>query len=84
MSAVTTQIQFKSATFVPSKVSSNNQSKSSSSHGVAPVVRHCYDVLDLCPDCGISDFTDGKYVDDRNNRTAYLAAQHRQAEYLLD
>ena len=28
--------------------------------------------------------TDGKYVDDRNDRATYLAAQERQAEYLLD
>src|SRR3972149_6233035 len=33
---------------------------------------------------GVSDLTDGKYVDDRNDRAAYLAAQYRQAEYLLD
>ena len=32
----------------------------------------------------MTDFTDGKYVDDRNDRAAYLAAQERQAEYLLD
>jgi cyclopropane-fatty-acyl-phospholipid synthase len=51
---------------------------------VAPAVRTCYDVLDLCRGCGITDFTDGKYVDDRNDRAAYLDAQRRQAEYLLD
>ncbi|RIK84706.1 MAG: hypothetical protein DCC67_04680 [Planctomycetota bacterium] len=50
----------------------------------APAVRRCYDVLDLCRGCGITDFTDGKYADDRNDRQAYLAAQRRQAEYLLD
>jgi cyclopropane fatty-acyl-phospholipid synthase-like methyltransferase len=33
---------------------------------------------------GMTDFTDGKYVDERNDRAAYLAAQERQAEYLLD
>ena len=32
----------------------------------------------------MTDLTDGKYVDDRNDRAAYLAAQERQAEYLLD
>jgi cyclopropane fatty-acyl-phospholipid synthase-like methyltransferase len=51
---------------------------------VTPAVRRCYDVLDLCRGCGISDFTDGKYVDQANDRTAYLAAQRRQACYLLD
>jgi cyclopropane fatty-acyl-phospholipid synthase-like methyltransferase len=40
--------------------------------------------LDVGPAGGITDFTDGKYVDDCNNRAAYLAAQQRQAEYLLD
>jgi len=50
----------------------------------APAVRQCYDVLDLCRGCGIIDFTDGKYVDDRNDRSAYLASQRRQACYLLD
>jgi cyclopropane fatty-acyl-phospholipid synthase-like methyltransferase len=34
--------------------------------------------------CGITDLTDGKYVDDRNDPAAYVAAQERQAEYLLD
>ncbi|HEX6962710.1 MAG TPA: class I SAM-dependent methyltransferase [Lacipirellula sp.] len=51
---------------------------------VAPAVERCYDVLDLCRGCGITDFTEGKYIDDRNDRTAYLAAQRRQACYLLD
>lgn len=50
----------------------------------APAVTACYDVLDLCRACGVWDFTDGKYVDDRNDRAAYLEAQRRQAEYLLD
>jgi len=50
----------------------------------APAVTACYDVLDMCRACGIIDFTDGKYVDDRNDRTTYLEAQRRQAEYLLD
>jgi len=52
--------------------------------GVAPRVCACYDVLDVAPSGGVLDFTDGKYVDERNDRAAYLAAQHRQAEYLLD
>jgi cyclopropane fatty-acyl-phospholipid synthase-like methyltransferase len=51
---------------------------------VAPAVRRCYDVLDLCRGCGITDFTEGKYIDEANDRTAYLAAQRRQACYLLD
>jgi cyclopropane-fatty-acyl-phospholipid synthase len=32
----------------------------------------------------VTDLTDGKYLDDRNDRAAYTAAQERQAEYLLD
>jgi cyclopropane fatty-acyl-phospholipid synthase-like methyltransferase len=50
----------------------------------APAVRACYDLLSISPIGGITDFTDGKYVDERNDRAAYLAAQKRQAEYLLD
>jgi cyclopropane-fatty-acyl-phospholipid synthase len=56
---------------------------SSAERGVARTVQTCYDVLDLCLAGGVHDFTDGKYVDDRNDRSAYLAAQHRQAEFLL-
>ncbi len=58
--------------------------------GIAPgppgaqAVVDCYDVLDLCLAGGVQDFTDGKYVDERNNRAGYLVAQRRQAEYLLD
>jgi cyclopropane fatty-acyl-phospholipid synthase-like methyltransferase len=52
--------------------------------GTAATVRLCYDLLDIAPLCGVTDFTDGKYVDERNDRSAYLAAQARQAEYLLD
>jgi cyclopropane fatty-acyl-phospholipid synthase-like methyltransferase len=33
---------------------------------------------------GLTDFTDGKYSDDRDDKVSYLAAQRRQAEYLLD
>lgn len=47
-------------------------------------VRTCYSLLDVAPSCGVTDFTDGKYVDDRNDWAAYLEAQHRQAEFLLD
>jgi cyclopropane fatty-acyl-phospholipid synthase-like methyltransferase len=50
----------------------------------SPTVRLCYDLLDIAPLCGVTDLTDGKYLDDRNDRSAYLAAQARQAEYLLD
>ncbi len=50
----------------------------------AAAVVSCYDVLDVCRACGVTDFTDGKYVDERNDRTGYLQAQRRQAEYLLD
>ena len=55
--------------------------------GTAPTVRTCYDLLDIAPLCGVTDFTDGKYVDgqsQQHDRAAYLAAQQRQAEYLLD
>ncbi|MCI0332220.1 MAG: class I SAM-dependent methyltransferase [Planctomycetes bacterium] len=50
----------------------------------APTVRTCYDLMTVAPACGVTDLTDGKYLDDRNDRAAYLAAQERQAEYLLD
>jgi cyclopropane fatty-acyl-phospholipid synthase-like methyltransferase len=50
----------------------------------APNVRRCYDLLTVVPACGLTDLTDGKYVDDCNDKAAYLAAQERQAEYLLD
>jgi cyclopropane fatty-acyl-phospholipid synthase-like methyltransferase len=52
--------------------------------GTAPAVRNCYDLLTVVPACGLTDLTDGKYLDDRNDRAAYLAAQERQADYLLD
>jgi cyclopropane-fatty-acyl-phospholipid synthase len=32
----------------------------------------------------VTDLTDGKYLDDCNDRSAYLGAQERQGEYLLD
>jgi cyclopropane fatty-acyl-phospholipid synthase-like methyltransferase len=53
----------------------------------APTVRTCYDVLDVAPLCGVTDLTDGKYLDrqsPQHDRATYLAAQQRQAEYLLD
>lgn len=50
----------------------------------APTVRTCYDLLTVAPACGVTDLTDGKYFDDRNDQAAYLTAQERQAEYLLD
>lgn len=53
-------------------------------HEPSATVRTCYDLLHVCLAGGVSDFTDGKYVDDRNDTSAYLAAQRRQAEYLLD
>jgi cyclopropane-fatty-acyl-phospholipid synthase len=55
--------------------------------GTAPKVRACYDLMTVAPACGITDFTDGKYLDGTKpgtDRDAYLAAQERQAEYLLD
>jgi cyclopropane fatty-acyl-phospholipid synthase-like methyltransferase len=52
--------------------------------GTSPTVRQCYDLLDIAPLCGVTDLTEGKYVDDRNDRSDYLAAQERQAEHLLD
>ena len=58
--------------------------KACTERGVAPTVYTCYDLLDLAPAGGVIDFTDGKYADGRNDRVAYLEAQHRQAEYLLD
>jgi cyclopropane fatty-acyl-phospholipid synthase-like methyltransferase len=50
----------------------------------APVVRRCYDLLTVAPACGLTDLTDGKYVDERNDHATYAAAQERQAEHLLD
>ncbi len=50
----------------------------------APSVRTCYDLLTVALVCGVTDLTDGKYLDDRSDRATYLAAQERQAEYLLD
>lgn len=47
-------------------------------------VVQCYDLLHLCLTGGVTDFTDGKYVDGRDDRAAYLQAQSAQAEYLLD
>ncbi|MCA9238484.1 MAG: class I SAM-dependent methyltransferase [Planctomycetales bacterium] len=48
-------------------------------------VTDCYDVLDMCRSCGITDFTDGKYVaGEGDDRASYLAAQQRQADFLLD
>jgi cyclopropane-fatty-acyl-phospholipid synthase len=52
--------------------------------GTAPAVRTCYDLLEVMRAAGMTDFTDGKYVDERNDSAAYLAAQERQAEYLLN
>jgi cyclopropane fatty-acyl-phospholipid synthase-like methyltransferase len=52
--------------------------------GTSPAVRTCYDLLTVVPACGLIDLTDGKYTDERNDRAAYLAAQERQAEYLLN
>jgi cyclopropane-fatty-acyl-phospholipid synthase len=50
----------------------------------SPTVRTCYELLSVTQVGGITDYTDGKYVDDRNDRASYFAAQERQAEYLLD
>jgi cyclopropane-fatty-acyl-phospholipid synthase len=53
-------------------------------HVAAPTVRTCYDLMTVAPACDITDFTDGKYADDRNDTTAYTAAQSQQAEFLLN
>jgi cyclopropane fatty-acyl-phospholipid synthase-like methyltransferase len=55
--------------------------------GTAPTVRRCYDLLDIAPLCGVTDLTDGKFANASPglpSQAAYLAAQERQAEYLLD
>jgi cyclopropane-fatty-acyl-phospholipid synthase len=52
--------------------------------GTAPIVHTCYNLLTVMPACGLTDLTDGKYVDDHNDQASYLAAQEQQAEYLLD
>lgn len=56
----------------------------STERGTAPAVRTCYDLLEVMRAAGMTDFTDGKYVDECNDSAAYLAAQERQAEYLLN
>jgi cyclopropane-fatty-acyl-phospholipid synthase len=56
----------------------------SAARSTAQTVRLCYDLLDIAPLCGVTDLTDGKYIDEQNDWAAYLAAQERQAEYLLD
>lgn len=53
-------------------------------HAPPATVLTCYELLHACLAGGISDFTEGKYVDARSDAAAYAAAQHRQAEYLLD
>ena len=53
-------------------------------HAAPVTVRTCYDLLDVCLAGGISDFTEGKYVDQRDDAAAYDEAQRRQADYLLD
>jgi cyclopropane fatty-acyl-phospholipid synthase-like methyltransferase len=50
----------------------------------AAAVRTCYDLMTVAPVCGVTDLTDGKYLDERNDQAGYLAAQQRQAEFLLD
>lgn len=52
--------------------------------GGPKAVQTCYDVLDLCRGCGIVDFTDGMYAGEGDDHAGYLAAQARQADYLLD
>jgi cyclopropane-fatty-acyl-phospholipid synthase len=50
-----------------------------------PTVVMCYRLLDLCLSGGVHDFTDGIYEGGpSHSRSAYLAAQWRQSEYLLD
>src|SRR5688572_32797610 len=55
-----------------------------SERGTAATVRACYDLMTVAPACDITDFTDGKYDDDRNDTAAYTAAQAQQAEFLLN
>jgi len=55
-----------------------------------PTVIACYEVLDVLTLAGIEDLTEGIYPDGGDNpraclrRAAYLEAQGRQADYLLD
>ena len=50
-----------------------------------PTVVMCYRLLDLALPGGICDFTDGIYAEgESRSRAAYLKAQQRQSEYLLD
>ncbi len=50
-----------------------------------PTVAMCYRLLDVCLSGGVRDFTDGIYEEGPSrSRAAYLAAQSKQSEYLLD
>jgi cyclopropane fatty-acyl-phospholipid synthase-like methyltransferase len=53
-------------------------------HAVSRTVLTCYELLDASTAHGMTDFTEGKYLGDKNDRASYLEAQRRQAEYLLD
>jgi cyclopropane-fatty-acyl-phospholipid synthase len=55
--------------------------------GNPATVRACYDLMTVATACEITDFTDGKYLDDNPrpyDAAGYLAAQEWQAEFLLD
>lgn len=64
------------------QVAAGRQSQASSAR---PTVVTCYRLLDLSVIGGIADFTEGIYEDDDpQSQSAYLKAQWRQSEYLLD
>lgn len=50
----------------------------------SPTVVTCYDLLSIALPAGYTDYTDGKYDNDRNRKFDYFQAQERQANYLLD
>lgn len=59
-------------------------STSSSHHGSEAIAR-CYDLLDIMRLAGITDLTEGIYTSGNPFcKQVYLAAQRRQADYLLD
>jgi len=69
-----------------SRTSMSRPETTPNAHIAHPTVVLCYRLLDLVSRGGSHDFTEGIYVngDVPHTREAYLAAQRRQADYLLD
>lgn len=65
-----------------SHVAANHRSETATTH---PTVVMCYHLLDLSVAGGVHDFTEGLYEQgESRSGAAYLRAQWRQSEYLLD